>query len=78
MIHVPGAAQKAQFFTRDSIDLSHIFTTGTASEEDVIVGGTAYFTGAQGTYRLGSVPEDQAASKVRLTNLSGLICLNGG
>ena len=67
----------AQLFTRDTIDLSQIFTTGTASEEDVIVGGTAYFTGAQGTYRLGSVPEDQQASKVRLINLSGELCLNG-
>lgn len=67
----------AQIFTRDTIDLSQIFTTGTASEEDVIVGGTAYFTGAQGTYRVGSVPEDQQASKVRLINLSGELCLNG-
>jgi hypothetical protein len=67
----------AQLFTRDTIDLSQLFTTGTASEEDVIVGGTAYFTGAQGTYRVGSVPENQQASKVKLLNPNGVLCLNG-
>ena len=61
----------------DTIDLSQVFTTGTADEEDVIVGGTAYFTGAQGTYRVGSVPEDQQASKVKLLSLKGVVCLNG-
>jgi hypothetical protein len=39
-----------KLFTRDTIDLSEITTTGSASEEDVIVGGTNNFGGAKGTY----------------------------
>lgn len=66
-----------KLFTRDTIDLSQIFTTGTASEEDVIVGGTGPLEHAKGTYRVASVPEDQQASKVLLTNLSGVVCIDG-
>ena len=65
-----------RIFTRDTIDLSQIFTTGTASEEDVIVGGSAVLEGAKGTYRATDTPEDPHAAKVKLTNLSGLICFN--
>jgi hypothetical protein len=68
---------QARLFTRDTIDLSQIFTTGIAAEEDVIVGGSGYLTGAQGTYRIASTPEDPNAEKVRLTGLSGEICLDG-
>jgi hypothetical protein len=65
-----------RIFTRDTIDLSQIFTTGTASEEDVIVGGSAVLEGARGTYRATDKPEDPQAAKVKLANLSGLICFN--
>jgi hypothetical protein len=61
-----------KLFTRDTIDLSQI-ASGTASEEDVIVGGTGPLQNAKGTYRIASVPEDQQASKVLLTNLSGVV-----
>ena len=64
----------ANLFTRDTIDLSQIFTTGTASEEDVIVGGSGPLENAKGTYRVASVPEDPFASKVLLTNLAGVLC----
>lgn len=66
-----------KLFTRDTIDLSQIFTTGTASEEDVIVGGTGPLQNAKGTYRVASVPEDQNATKVLLTDLSGVVCIDG-
>ena len=66
-----------KLFTRDTIDLSQIFTTGTASEEDVIVGGTGPLQNAKGTYRVASVPEDPFAAKVKLTNLSGVVCIDG-
>jgi hypothetical protein len=65
-----------KLFTRDTIDLSQI-ASGTASEEDVIVGGTGPLQNAKGTYRIASVPEDQQASKVLLTNLSGVVCIDG-
>jgi hypothetical protein len=64
-------------FTRDTIDLSQIFTTGTSAEEDVIVGGAAVLHHAKGTYRVVSTPEDANATKVKLTNLAGVVCLNG-
>jgi hypothetical protein len=67
----------AELYTRDTVDLSQIATTGMASEEDVIVGGGAYLTNAKGTYQAQSVPEDATASMVALTNLAGELCLNG-
>lgn len=67
----------ATLYTRDTIDLSQIFTTGTSSEQDVIVGGSAYFQNAKGTYRAASMPEDPSASKVELTNLTGVVCVGG-
>jgi len=66
-----------KLFTRDTIDLSQIFTTGTASEEDVIVGGTGPLQNAKGTYRVASVPKDPGATVVALTNLSGVVCIDG-
>jgi hypothetical protein len=66
-----------KLFTRDTIDLSQIFTTGTASEEDVVVGGAGSLQGASGTYRVASVPEDPYAAKVKLTNLAGVLCIDG-
>lgn len=62
------------YFTRDTIDLSQIATTGTSAEEDVIVGGTGLLFGTSGTYRVAATPEDPQASKVLLTNLNGLVC----
>jgi len=64
---------RANLYTRDTIDLSQIMS-GHAPEEDVIVGGSAYLTNASGTYRIASQPENAQASKVLLTNLSGVIC----
>jgi hypothetical protein len=64
-----------KLFTRDTIDLSQITTTGSASEEDVIVGGTNNFEGAKGTYRVDSAA-NQDASMVILTNLHGVLCTN--
>jgi hypothetical protein len=62
------------YFTRDTIDLSQIATTGTSAEEDLIVGGTGLIFSASGTYRVTGTPEDPQASKVLLTNLNGLAC----
>jgi hypothetical protein len=67
-----GGSQ-AKLYTRDTIDLSQILS-GRAPEEDVIVGGTAYFNNAKGTYRIESQPEDPLASKVLLNNLNGTLC----
>jgi hypothetical protein len=64
-----------KLFTRDTIDLSQITTTGSAAEQDVIVGGTKNFNGAKGTYRVDSAP-NQDASMVILTNLHGTLCTN--
>lgn len=64
-----------KLFTRDTIDLSQITTTGSASEEDVIVGGTNNFEGTKGTYRVNSAA-NQDASVVILTNLNGVLCTN--
>ena len=64
---------QANLYTRDAIDLSQLLS-GHAPEEDVIVGGSAYFSNAKGTYRIASQPEDALASKVLLTNLTGTIC----
>jgi hypothetical protein len=61
-------------YTRDTIDFSQILTTGTAPEEDVIVGGNATLLTSKGTIRALSTPEDASASKVRLTNLVGQVC----
>lgn len=65
---------QAKLFTRDTIDLSQI-ASGSAPEEDVIVGGSAWLKTAKGTYRIASAPEDAQASKVKLTNLTGVLCL---
>ena len=66
----------AQLFTRDTIDLSQILTTGTASEEDVIVGGSEYLFAAKGTYRLASAPANPpSVAVINLTGLTGVICL---
>ena len=62
-----------KLYTRDTIDFSQIATTGTAPEEDVIVGGTNNFGGAKGTYRVDSAA-NQDASMVILTNLRGVLC----
>lgn len=59
-------------YTRDTIDLSQI-ATGHAPEQDVIVGGTGYFNGATGSYRIDSAPKN-GIDVVDLTNLSGTIC----
>jgi hypothetical protein len=64
----------ATLYTRDTIDFSQIFTTGTAPEEDVIVGGHGTLENAKGTYRAVSIPEDTNATKIKLTNLTGVIC----
>jgi hypothetical protein len=64
-----------KLYTRDTIDLSQITTTGSASEEDVIVGGTNNLGGAKGTYRVDSAA-NQDASMVILTNLHGILCTN--
>lgn len=64
-----------KFFTRDTIDLSQITTTGSASEEDVIVGGTGNFVGAKGAYRVSSAV-NQDLSIVILTKLHGVLCTN--
>jgi hypothetical protein len=64
-----------KLFTRDTIDLSKITTTGSAAEQDVIVGGTNNFGGAKGTYRVDSAA-NQDASMVILTNLHGILCTN--
>lgn len=66
----------AALYTRDTIDLSRLLA-GTVPEEDVIVGGVGPLQGASGTYRINSAPEDQTASKVLLTNLSGQVCFDG-
>ena len=66
-----------KLFTRDTIDLSQIFTTGTAPEQDVIVGGAGPLQNAKGTYRIASAPEDQNATKVKLSNLAGIVCIDG-
>jgi hypothetical protein len=71
----PSGNYTGKLFTRDTIDFSHITTTGTASEEDVIVGGTKHFGGAKGTYRVDSTA-NQDASMVILTNLHGILCSN--
>jgi hypothetical protein len=71
----PSGSYTGRLFTRDTIDFSQITTTGTASEEDVIVGGTNYFGGARGTYRVDSAA-NQDASMVILTNLHGVVCSN--
>ena len=63
-----------RLFTRDTIDLSQLSATGGASEEDVIVDGEAVLEGAKGTYQVAAVPEDPHAAKVKLVNLSGVIC----
>jgi hypothetical protein len=64
-----------KLFTRDTIDLSQITTTGSAAEQDVIVGGTKNFNGAKGTYRVDSAA-NQDASMAILTNLHGTLCTN--
>ena len=61
-------------FTRDTIDLSQIETTGVAPEEDVIVGGSDNLSGAKGTYRVDAMPNDRYATSVSLTNLHGILC----
>jgi hypothetical protein len=73
--NLPGHAS-AQLFTRDTIDLSQITTSGTAPEEDVIIGGSNTLEGAKGTYRVASAPEDPQATKVELTNLNSVICVH--
>jgi len=64
----------AHYYTRDTIDLSQILTTGTAAEEDVIVGGDSLLFGAKGTYRVASQPVNGNPALVDLNNLAGLIC----
>jgi hypothetical protein len=66
-----------KLFTRDTIDLSQIVTTGSAPEEDVIVGGTNDLGGAKGTYRVDATPNDPYAMSVSLTNLHGTLCVQG-
>ena len=63
-----------KLFTRDTIDLSQIETTGVAPEEDVIVGGSDDLSGAKGTYRVDAMPSDRYATSVSLTNLHGILC----
>jgi hypothetical protein len=65
-----------KLFTRDTIDLSQIATSPTATEEDVIVGGTNNLGSAKGTYRVDSTPNDPEAMSVTLTNLHGVLCTN--
>jgi hypothetical protein len=64
-----------KLYTRDTIDLSQITTTGSAAEQDVIVGGTNNFGGAKGTYRVESAA-NQDTSIVILANLHGVLCTN--
>jgi hypothetical protein len=64
-----------KLYTRDTIDLSQITATGSAAEEDVIVGGTNNFGSAKGTYRVESAA-NQDASMVILTDLHGILCMN--
>ena len=64
-----------KLYTRDTIDLSQITTTGSAAEQDVIVGGNNNFGGVKGTYRVESAA-NQDASIVILTNLHGVLCTN--
>jgi hypothetical protein len=71
----PSGNDTGKLFTRDTIDFSQITTTGTAPEEDAIVGGTNNFGGAKGTYRVDSAA-NQDASIVILTNLHGILCSN--
>lgn len=66
-----------RLYTRDTIDLSQIFVTGTSAEEDVAVGGDGVLFGAKGTYRMVSTPENPAASKVAISGLHGELCLGG-
>src|SRR5215472_5527947 len=58
-----------KLFTRDTVDLSQIKTTGSAPEEDVIIGGSNNLSGAAGTYRVDATPNDPYAMSVSLTNL---------
>jgi hypothetical protein len=71
----PSGHYTGKLFTRDTIDFSQTTTTGTATEEDVIVGGTKNFHGAKGTYRVDSAATPDATI-VSLTNLDGILCSN--
>jgi hypothetical protein len=75
----PYGVLSANYFTRDTIDLSGIDsgTSATANEEDVIVGGDSYLLGARGTYRVASTVMGVGLNGlpiVALTSLTGIIC----
>jgi hypothetical protein len=69
----PSGNYTGKLFTRDTIDTTQVATTGAATEEDVIVGGTNNLGGAKGTYRVDSAA-NQGATIVMLTNLHGVLC----
>jgi hypothetical protein len=73
----PRGYPLGQLFTRDTIDFGQLATTGSAYEEDVIVGGAPGPVNPKGTYRLQATPEDATASTVALSNLSGELCVSG-
>jgi hypothetical protein len=69
----PSGNYTGKLFTRDTIDTTRVAIDGSATEEDVIVGGTNNFGGAKGTYRLNS-SANADASVVMLTSLNGIVC----